>query len=187
MARSNSSTEYMLNIIRAALPYVTSRTRNNMEVAIKTGELAESFQSIGNDAELEACDLGEETVDVEGLLVSVQNVCVGREKDMINTVLNFYKTRSLYQAYQNFRKNSLQLDPDLATEPELQAASVNGTRKSNNPNNTMLDFLMSQLTPEQKSTFDAMNMLMNSGNFNNINNFANMMGASQPKDNKANK
>lgn len=180
MANMNGSTEYMLNIIRAALPYVTTRTRSNMEVAIKTGELAESFQSAGSTPELEACDLENETVDVEGLLVSVQNVCVGRERDMINTALNFFKTRSLYQSYQTFRRNSLQ--------PELQAASVNGSgsgsRHSSNPNNTMMDFLMSQLSPEQKSTFDAMNMIMNSGN---LSNFANMMGSASSKDNNSNK
>ncbi|SES70723.1 hypothetical protein [[Clostridium] polysaccharolyticum] len=173
MAIMNGSTEYLLNIIRAAIPYVTSRTRSNMEVAIKTGELAESFQGRGNSPELEACDLGEETVDVEGLLLSVQNVCVGREREMVNTALNFYKTRSLYQAYQAFRRNTLQ--------PELQAASVgNEQGHSNNPNNTMFDFLMSQLTPEQKSTFDTMNMLINNGNFSdpsNLSNLAKMMGA----------
>lgn len=176
MANLNGSTDYMLNIIRAALPYVTSRTRSNMEVAIKTGELAETFQSMGNSPELEACDLENETVDVEGLLVSVQSVCQGREKDMINTALNFFKTRSLYQSYQQFRQNNLQ--------PELQAASINNSGRSSNPNNTMLDFLMSQLTPEQKSTFDAMNMIMNSGNFSN---FANMMGNNSAKDDNTNK
>lgn len=176
MATMNGSTEYMLNIIRAALPYVTSRTRNHMEVAIKTGELAESFHSIGHASELEACDLSDETVDVEGLLLSVQEVCVGKEKNMINTVLNFYKTRNLYRSYQDFRKNNLQ--------PELQAASVNGSGQSNNPNNTMLNFLMTQLTPEQKSTFDAINMIMNSGNLSNI---ASMMGAPQSKEGTSSK
>lgn len=179
MAIMNDSTEYLLNIIRAALPYVNSRTRNNMEVAIKTGELAESFQSIHHTPELEACDLGNDTVDVEGLLLSVQNVCVGREKDMINTALNFYKTRSLYQSYQEFRKENLQ--------PELQAASVGNSGNTNNPNNTMFNFLMSQLTPEQKSTFDAINMLMNSGNFNNISNLANMMGTDSSKNTESTK
>lgn len=168
MAFMNDSTEYLLNIIRAAIPYVNSRTRNNMEVAIKTGELAETFQSVQHSPELEACDLGEDTMDMEGLLLSVQNVCVGRDRDMVNTVLNFYKTRNLYHSYQEFRKETL--------NPELQAASVSGSGNSNNPNNTMLNFLMSQLTPEQKSTFDAMNMLLNNGNFSNIGDLASMMG-----------
>ncbi len=176
MAITNNSTDYMLNIIRAALPYVTTKMRSNMEVAIKTGELAESFQSRSSAPELEACDLSDENVDMEGLLLSVQEVCVGREKNMINTLLNFYKTRSLYQSYQSFRRNNLQ--------PELQAASVNGSEHSNNPNNTMLDFLMSQLTPEQKSTFDAINMIMNSGNLGNM---ANMMGVPRTNNNTSTK
>lgn len=180
MALLNDSAEYLLNIIRAALPYVNSRTRNNMEVALKTGELAETFQSARQTPELQTCDLGEDTMDVEGLLVSIQNVCMGRDRDMINTALNFYKTRNLYRSYQEFRKESL--------NPELQAASVGGNGNTNNPNNTMFNFLMSQLTPEQKSTFDAMNMLMNSGNFNNFSNFSNfasMMAGTKPENKDA--
>lgn len=167
MALINGSTEYLLNIIRAAIPYVNSRTRNNMEVAIKTGELAESFQSANQPPELAACDLGDDTTDVEGLLTSVQNVCIGRDRDMMNTALNFYKTRNLYRSYQKFRKESM--------SPELQAASVGGSGNMNNPNNTMFNFLMSQLTPEQKSTFDAMNMLMTNGNLGNFGNIANIL------------
>lgn len=168
MANMNRSTDYVLNIIRAALPYVNSKTRNGMEVAIKTGELAETFQGAATAPELEACDLENDTVDMEGLLLSVQNVCVGPERDMVNTALNFFKARNLYESYQVYRRNNLQ--------PELQAASMNGdgaSQQNSSNNNMMLNFLMSQLSPEQKSTFDAMNMIMNSGNFSSFANFMN--------------
>lgn len=172
MANMNRSTDYILNIIRAALPYVNSKTRNGMEVAIKTGELAETFQAAGTAPELEACDLENDTVDMEGLLLSVQSVCVGPERDMVNTVLNFLKTRNLYESYQVYRRNNLQ--------PELQAASMNGNDHQNSSNNNMmLNFLMSQLSPDQKSTFDAMSMIMNSGNFSNFANFMNPNNAAK--------
>lgn len=174
MANMNH-TEYVLNIIRAALPYVNSRTRNGMEAAIKTGELAETFQMARKEPELEAYELSNDTVDVEGLLTSVQSVCVGQEREMVNTALNFYKTRNLYQSYQEFRRNSMQA--------ELQAASLNsGTGKASSPNNTMMEFLLSQLTPEQKSTFEAMSMMINTGAFGSMPN----TGAQKAqKDNKS--
>lgn len=179
MDNMNRSTDYMLSIIRAALPYVNSKTRNGMEVAIKTGELAETFQAAEHSPELSACDLENDSTDIEGLLVSVQNVCHGPEKEMVNTVLNFIKTRKLYQSYQEFRKNNLQ--------PELQAASMNGSSSNDSSNNNMmLNFLMSQLTPEQKSTFDAMNMILNSGNLGNLGNlngFANFMNNNNSNNN----
>ncbi|MBR3771185.1 MAG: hypothetical protein IKL07_02845 [Clostridium sp.] len=155
-----NNTEYVLNIIRAALPYVNSRTRNGMEAAIKTGELAETIQMRRKEPELEAYELGNDTVDMEGLLLSVQNVCIGPERELVNTILNFYKTRSLYQSYQEFRRNNMQ--------SELQAASLNNNSGKSAPNNTMLEFLMSQLSPEQKSTFEAMSMMINSGTFGNM-------------------
>jgi len=165
MADRNHNTDYVLDIIRAALPYVNSKTRNGMEVAIKTGELAETFQSMGETPVLEACDLGNDTTDVEGLLVSIQSVCMGPEKELVNTLLNFYKTRNLYQSYQAFRQNTLQ-------QPELNAASLNSGNQTTSSNNTIVDFLMSQLTPEQKSTFDTINMLLSSGNFGNLPNMS---------------
>lgn len=179
MADMNRNTDYILDIIRAALPYVNSRTRNGMEVAIKTGELAETFQSMGDTPDLEACDLGNDTTDMEGLLVSVQNVCMGPEKELVNMLLNFYKTRNLYHSYQTFRRNTLQ-------QPELNAASLNGDKQQTNSNNTIIDFLMSQLTPEQKSTFDAMNMLLSSGNFGNLLNLSGFPNNSSNSNNSNN-
>ena len=178
MANMNR-TDYILDIIRAALPYVNSRTRNSMEVAIKTGELAETFQSLGDTPDLEACDLGNDTVDMEGLLVSVQNVCIGPEKELVNTLLNFYKTRNLYQSYQTFRRNNLQA--------ELNAASLNTGTSQANSNNSIIDFLMTQLTPEQKSTFDTINMLLSSGNFANLGNLGNLSNLINPMNTNASK
>lgn len=148
-------TSHVLDIIRAALPYVPSRTRNSMEVAIKTGELAESFSSVGQVAELEACDLENESVDMEGLLLSMQSVAIGPERDMLSTIFNFYKTRSMYQAYQAFRQNN--------PTPELSAASI-GNNAPNGMNSQLFQFLMSQLSPEQKSTFENISALMRANN-----------------------
>lgn len=174
---SENPTSHMLDIIRAALPHVNSRLRNSMEVAIKTGELAETFSTATDPEELKACALDDQPIDLEGLLVSIQNVCIGHERDMVNSVLNFYKTRNLYHAYQEFRKNNL-----THPQPELQAASMNSNGNSENTSqstnqgssifgslnsNTLMQFLMTQLNPEQKAAFESMSMLFNStGGFN---------------------
>ncbi|SFR80138.1 hypothetical protein [Anaeromicropila populeti] len=152
--KNENSMNHIFDILKAALPYVDNRTKQSMEVAIKTSELAESFATIGKSPELEACDIGQSQFNLEGMLTSIQTVCTTSEKELINTVLNFIKARNLYQSYEVFKQNN--------PTPELKAASTNnGMHASVAP---IIEFLLTQLSPEQKATFDNMNMLFRAMN-----------------------
>lgn len=94
--------KHAVDLMSAALPHVNTRAKANMEVLIKAGEFMESFQTTGSP-ELSACDVSNEPVDFEALLMSLQGVCNPKELELVNTMLNFLKTRKLYQTYQTMR------------------------------------------------------------------------------------
>ena len=100
--QTNFQHKHAVDLMSAALPYVNSRTKANMEVLIKAGEFMDSFQS-SSSPELSACDISDEPVDLEALLMNLQGVCNSKELELVNTILNFLKTRKLYQTYQTMR------------------------------------------------------------------------------------
>lgn len=98
----HSQYKHAVDLISAALPHVDSRTKANMEVLIKAGELMDSFQS-STSPEISACDVSNESVDLEALLTSLQSACNPQELELVNTILNFQKTRKLYRTYQSMK------------------------------------------------------------------------------------
>ena len=100
--QTNFQYKHAVDLMIAALPYVNTRAKANMEVLIKAGEFMESFQS-SSSPELSACDISDEPVDLEALLMNLQGVCNSKELELVNTILNFLKTRKLYQTYQTMR------------------------------------------------------------------------------------
>lgn len=100
--QTNSQYKHAVDLMSAALPYVNTRAKANMEVLIKAGELIDSFQ-FTNSPEISACDISNQTVDLEALLVNLQGVCNTKELELVNTILNFIKTRKIYQTYQSMR------------------------------------------------------------------------------------
>lgn len=97
-----SQYKHAVDLMSAALPYANTRARANMEVLIKAGELMDSFH-MTHSSELSACDLSTETIDIEALLLSLQKVCNTKELELVNTILNFMKTRKIYQTYQSMK------------------------------------------------------------------------------------
>ena len=53
--------------------------------------------------ELSACDLSNEPINYEALLQSLQPMCTNKELDLVNTILNFYKTQKIIQTYQSMK------------------------------------------------------------------------------------
>lgn len=100
--QTNFQYKHAVDLMSAALPYVNSRAKANMEVLIKAGEFMETFQSTSSP-ELSACDISNEPVDLEALLMNLQGVCTPKEQELVNTILNFLKTRKLYHTYQTMR------------------------------------------------------------------------------------
>lgn len=145
---NTEANKHMIDILRAALPHLNGSTKKPIELAVQASEFFDNLSSLQNTNELSACSFENEPIDVESLLVHIQDVCNESEKEMIHMILNFLNARKIYQAYDAFRSISNQ--------------GTNDATFSNPPN--MMDFLTSQLSSEQKSTFDNLSMMMNAIN-----------------------
>lgn len=141
---SNGSTN--IEILKAALPYVNHRARKPMQFIIQAEELTASLRNVDNESSVSAFDLKEDSVDIESMLLHIKDLCATTDQERIDMMLNFIKTQKLYQSYRMF----------MASHPHNSKVSGFGLGS----NNTMLEFLMSQMTPDQKSTFDTLSMMM---------------------------
>jgi len=122
-----------IDMLRAAMPYTEPRLRKPMQVLIQAEELASYIREEETEADLQACDVNS-VGDVEGMMESIREYCNAAERETIDLVLNFVRAQRLYQAYRNYRRS-------------------NG--------NDMMEFLASQLTPDQKKSFGQMAQTMN--------------------------
>ncbi len=151
MSRNQFVDEHTINIFKAALPYVGPQVQGGMNVILKANDLMNTFQDMNVPGELSAMGLNNEPKDPELLLTSIRGACLPREAEMIDNMLNFIKARKIFNAYQSYNQNI------------LQAAETDKNKKNSGDNNNgLLDFLMTQLSPEQRSTFEMFNMVMNS-------------------------
>lgn len=151
MNRNQFIDEHTLNIFKAALPHVAPQVQSGMNVVLKANELMSTVQDMSSPGELSAMDINNEPKDPELLLTSIRGACYPQEAEMIDNMLNFLRARKIFSAYQSYNQNV------------LQTAEMDKNKKNNGGNhNGMMDFLLSQLGPEQRSTFEMFNMVMNS-------------------------
>ena len=151
------TTAHLVELLDAALPYVSGNTKHSMELIRKAGDFMTCLSSSPQSSDLSACDLDaiNQPIDIEGLLENLHKVGNTQEKDFIHMILNFIKARNLYTSYQTFQ----QTHP--ASEDILSAASHSGhsSKNSHNNMNMVLEFLLSQLTPEQHKNFEMIQSL----------------------------
>lgn len=151
------TTAHLVELLDAALPYVNGNAKHSMELIRKASDFMTCFSS-SQSSELSACDFntGCQPIDMEGLLENLHKVSNAQEKDFIHMILNFIKARNLYTSYQTFQ----QTHP--TSEDTLSAASFGGNSAKNNRNNMnmILEFLLSQLTPEQQKNFEMIQNLL---------------------------
>lgn len=127
-----------VNMLKAAMPYTAPRLRKPMQILIQAEELALYMQK-DEEEEIRACNM--ETVgDVEGMMESVRQYCNEPEQETVNMVLNFIRAQNLYRRYRNY----------------MQAYK-------NSSEAGMMDFLMSQLSPEQQDMFNQVSRMQNPG------------------------
>lgn len=160
-----------LQMLKAAAPYVGAQARVPVQILIQAGELAYQLRHMPEEAELAACDFEDDRADIEGMLVHVQELSAPRERESIQTMLNFIRAGKMMQAYQNFmqtRQTSMQ-NASFGTANDMETESLaNGYNENNNTSrnsgsgNTslMMEFLMSQLSPEQRSNLDMLKTVM---------------------------
>ena len=145
--------QHAADIMRAALPHLNTQSKRPIELVLKTSELLDAIAN-PDSGELSACALDKEPIDLEAMLLHVQEVCNEQEKEQVNLILNFVKARKLYQTYQSFRINN----------PGFQGDNPGSGPFSSGGFPSMMDFFTSQMSPEQKSSFDNISMILNAMN-----------------------
>ena len=136
------NSDYFLQVLKAAAPYVGAQARAPIQVLIQAGELSYQLRHMPEEAELSAYDLEDDRADIENLLVHVQEVATPRERESIQTMLNFVRAGKMMQSYQRF----------MQTRPPFSAQEGSSSM--------MMDFLLSQLSPEQRSNLDMLRSVM---------------------------
>ncbi len=127
-----------MNMLKAAIPYTMPRYRKPMQILIQAQELA-SYIREDDEADIGACDL-ESAGDIEGMMESMRGFCSKKEQDTVDMILNLLRTQRFYRAYRQFMASG-----------------------RNNSESAMLEFMMSQLAPEQQASFEQMSSILNEG------------------------
>jgi len=129
-------------ILEAAMPYVAPESRHAIQMILQTESLLQLARQGGDSGyALEAAENNRPSQpNVKEMLLHIQEYLTPRESDLVQTILNFMNAGTLFQNYREF-------------------AQMHG-RETPTQNNMMRDFLMSQLNPEQKATFEQMQNIM---------------------------
>lgn len=170
--------ERHMSMLRAAIPYIPPQSRHAMELILQADTLV-ALAASGPKAELEGCGLeaAEDnnhnenqgfTPDPEALLMHIREFCTPKETEIIQVILNFIHADHLFKSYKDFTKahsDTLQAaevsqTPNSPLDTLFQMInSIGGLTGSSGPNQ-MLEFLISQLKPEQKSAFEQLKAIM---------------------------
>lgn len=161
-----------MSMLRAAMPYTAGNQRHALQMLLQADTLIHTIRR-GAPNDLEACDV---EANPEEMLLQIQEFCTPRESDMVQTILNFIKANHLFQSYREF----MDTYPDNNSSCDLQAASYSrnspanpismflqlfgGPGKPGNSNHFM-EFLVTQLPPEQKQLFEQFQALSEAGMF----------------------
>lgn len=166
-----------LAMLKAAMPYAAPESRHAIELLLQADTLI-SLASRPPVAELSAADLGDEgetmRANPEEMLLHIREFCTPRENDMLQTLLNFMHAGRLFQKYRQFAHTH----PDIAmagtdapsgnSPLSTLLGLINGLgaldsglrSQGGSANNYMMEFLLSQLTPEQRETFNQLQNIM---------------------------
>ena len=88
-------------IMKAALPYFDSMTRVRMEFYTKALDLMGSLNTLSSRNSMVACGYENKNIDIEGLLNGIRPLCDGRERDIIDRILNIFNMKRMFEMYNN--------------------------------------------------------------------------------------
>lgn len=147
-SNSENSAKHTMAILKAALPYVDVHSMRSVQAMVKATELIDTINS--QAYELTTLNINDGKGDMEGLLNSVKEFCSDRERDLIDTILNFINAKNLYSTYSTL----FTMGKDQNTDGNPYASAFGFDDNAN-----MMDILSAMLTPEQQSTFETLNMI----------------------------
>lgn len=152
MSNHSIFNSHYLEIMKSALPYMTPQAQKSVEILVKAEEFIEAVLTFEDASELSAASIQREQAEPEVILNQIKSLCTKEEQSMIDNLLNIISMQKLIQNYRSFL--SLQKNVSGKTAPD----------SSSSPNERLMEFLLTQLTPEQKNNFDSLNMVLNTMN-----------------------
>ena len=144
-----------LAMLKAALPYVPPQNKKAMEIILLADNLlclASEVSSNDDDMTLRAAqaDTPATPAVYEKLLLNIKDYCTPAESEIVRMLLNFLHADELFKNYRDFTKNHYAMQTEEYNENDNQ--------------NFMMEFLMSQLSPKQRTTFEQVTNIMNNKN-----------------------
>lgn len=169
--------ERHIAMLRAALPYVSPENRHAMEMLLQANSLVSL--AMQQPADISSCNLDDSEnsqpfiPNPEAMLMNIREYCTQKESDTIQILLNFIHADKLFKNYRDFAHSHPDMleSADIGTNTTplnvlfqlvngLGSLSNNFNKSTASGNNFMMEFLMSQLSPEQKSTFEQLRGMM---------------------------
>ena len=147
---NENKTKRILDILKAALPHVEVQSMRTVQIMVKATELIDTINS--RYFELSTLNLNEGKGNMEEMLNSIREFCTGKEREIVDMILNVIKAKNLYQTYQMLSSLNFNDDSDTEGNPFAEFGFDN--------NVDMMEILSSMLTPEQQSTFETLNMIL---------------------------
>lgn len=151
---TDSVMTHVVNIMKAAFPFLDSDTQQSVGLIIKSEELIHSFQNVNNT--VSAFSIRKKSIDLEGLLKGIREVCYPNEREIIDMLLNVFQAKKFFETY-NTIKEAMASQTDKSENSDSKTSNIFGM----NSNANMSEILDAFLTPEQKSTFENLSMMMN--------------------------
>lgn len=167
---SNENKEYTSNaesvnhasdLLKAASPYLTADLRKSLDLFVKTFEFTSAIKGFNSSSVKSQSFESQKNIDFEGLLKSIRPLCTKEEAEMVDIFLNMFSATNFYRTY----KEMTSLFATQSGSGEGQADDAFGSSMGNQQ---MFDTLAEMLPPEQKSTFETMKVLMESGMLNQM-------------------
>lgn len=86
-------------IMKAALPYIDTRSRGFVEIITKFLDLMASLKAAAYN--MAACGYQESKTDMEGMLNGIRPLCNNREREFIDRILSFFNMKRMMETYNN--------------------------------------------------------------------------------------
>ena len=89
-ASRKSGISHVVDILKAAFPYLDSDSQQSVDLFVKTGELITTVTELNHSHPVASLSVRKQSIDLEALLTSVREVCYPREsKKLIPNLCNF--------------------------------------------------------------------------------------------------
>lgn len=150
---SNFLNHHTLELMMSVLPYFHPKIQHSILILSKTEELLDTLSNSSTQDGLSAMSLNSSAPPkMEDVLLQIKSVGNKQEQEMIDNLTNLLRMQKLLASYRTF----------MDTKQKEHAKS--GDNVSMQSSDSMMEFLLSTLSSDQKINFDTLNTMMQAFN-----------------------